>query len=73
MRSSRQPARTQAAAAARRTIDGAALARNRAARCRRDATTRRSASKGSNDTTQLSRPADTVVDPDTNELFVADG
>jgi DNA-binding beta-propeller fold protein YncE len=30
-------------------------------------------SKGSNDTTQLGRPADTMVDPDTNELFVADG
>jgi DNA-binding beta-propeller fold protein YncE len=30
-------------------------------------------SKGSNDTTQLGRPADTVVDPATNELYVADG
>jgi DNA-binding beta-propeller fold protein YncE len=29
--------------------------------------------KGSNDTTQLGRPADMVVDPETNELFVADG
>jgi hypothetical protein len=37
------------------------------------AVTRRSPSKGSNDTTQLGRPADTMVDPDTNELFVADG
>jgi NHL repeat len=30
-------------------------------------------SKGSNDPTQLGRPADTTVDPDTNELYVADG
>jgi hypothetical protein len=30
-------------------------------------------SKGSNDTTQLGRPADMVVDPESNELFVADG
>lgn len=30
-------------------------------------------SKGSNDTGQLGRPADTAFDPETNELFVADG
>jgi hypothetical protein len=30
-------------------------------------------SKGSNDPTQLGRPADTTVDPATNEVFVADG
>jgi DNA-binding beta-propeller fold protein YncE len=30
-------------------------------------------SKGSNDTTRLGRPADTNVDPATNEIFVADG
>jgi hypothetical protein len=30
-------------------------------------------SKGCNDTTRLGRPADKVVDSDTNELFVADG
>ena len=30
-------------------------------------------SKGSLDTTQLGRPADTAVDPETNELYVADG
>jgi DNA-binding beta-propeller fold protein YncE len=30
-------------------------------------------SKGSNDTSQLGRPADTTVDPSTNELYVADG
>jgi hypothetical protein len=30
-------------------------------------------SKGSNDTSQLGRPADMVVDPESNELFVADG
>jgi NHL repeat len=30
-------------------------------------------SKGSNDTTQLGRPADTNVDPAANEIYVADG
>ena len=29
--------------------------------------------KGSNDTTQLSRPADTRLDPEANEIYVADG
>ena len=30
-------------------------------------------SKGSRDTTQLSKPAETAVDKDANEIFVADG
>ncbi len=30
-------------------------------------------SKGSNDTTQLGKPAETAVDKDANEIFVADG
>ena len=30
-------------------------------------------SKGSNDTTQLGKPAETTVDKDANELYVADG
>ncbi len=30
-------------------------------------------SKGSNDTTQLGRPADTWLDPEANEIYVADG
>jgi DNA-binding beta-propeller fold protein YncE len=30
-------------------------------------------SKGSGDTTQLGKPAETAVDKDANEIFVADG
>ena len=42
-----------------------------ASSCCRSARSRRA--KGSNDTTQLGKPAETAVDKDANEIYVADG